>query len=105
MKLRTVPATVLLKPATARAPSPRELKRRELEAALSRVIREAAGDPASAFRVTLLADEKLFSVRAAFKRAKAAVGADAVNLVTVGGDLYIAATLQRRGRRRGTGTR
>ena len=99
MQIRKVSPDVLShKPAMPRAPSPREIKRRKLESALEVVIRKAAADPDAAFRVTLLADEKLPTVRAAFRRAKARVGADTVNLVTVESDLYIASTPQRRGR-------
>lgn len=37
--------------------------------------------------ITLEPDARLPTLRAAFKRAKQRAGADAVNLVTVGGDL------------------
>jgi len=99
MKLRRVSADVLLPKPTARTVSPRERKRLELEAALEPVIREAALDPGVAFRVTLADDDTLTAVRAAFGRARERVGADAVNLVTVDGDLFVAATPKHQGRK------
>ena len=100
MNIRQVPAAVFLPTAAQpRPPSPRELKRRELEAALGRVIAAVAHDSGLAFLVTLEEGEKLPTVRAAFNAAKAHQGGGAVNLVTVAGNLYIAATPLRRGRR------
>ncbi len=86
---------VFLRDPARRAPSPRELRRQRLEAGLEHVIGEVAEDATAAFRVSLLADEKPSTVRAAFRRVKARVGGHGVRLVTVGGRLYIAAAAAR----------
>jgi hypothetical protein len=98
LRIRKVNAEVLAEPARGRASSPRELKRLQLESKLERAIRDARTDRKVAFLVTL-EDEKAPAVRQAFNRVKAREGADGVNLVTVGGELYIAQVAQRRGRR------
>lgn len=79
-----------------RASSPREVRRKKLEAGLERVIAEVAEDPGAVFQVNLVADEKPSTVRAAFRRVKARMDADGVGLVTVDGKLYIAVKSTRR---------
>ena len=91
MKLRRVPADVLLHKPVPKALSPRARKRAELEATLAPVIRDAAADPGVAFRVTLDEDERIAAVRAAVKRVRQRVGALDVNVVTIDGQPYIAA--------------
>lgn len=96
MRFRRVSPEVFLRDPVGRAPSPRELRRTKLEVGLERVIREVAEDPGAVFQVSVLADEKPSTVRAAFRRVKARMGADGVRLVTVDGKLYITGTTRRR---------
>lgn len=84
---------------TATLETPRQRKRRELEAALQGAIEGARQDPTAAYQVTLDADEKASGVRTAFKRVRDRAGASDINLVTVDSTLYIAQVPQRRGRR------
>lgn len=102
MKIRRVAAALLDRQRTtpaAKAESPRERTRRELEAKLGEAVEGARLDASIAFRVTLDDGERASSVRAAFKRVKYRIGAAEVNLITVDGELYIVRHPQRRGRR------
>jgi hypothetical protein len=98
VKIRKVNAELLEVP-SSRALSPRAQRRLEMERRLDEAIRGAASDPSSAYRVQLDADEKLATVRQAFNRVKARVGASGVNLFKLDEDLFIAKREQRRGRR------
>jgi hypothetical protein len=99
VKIRKVSAE-LLETTRARALSPREQRRLEMERRLDEAIRGADADPSSAYRVQLEAGEKLATVRQAFNRVKARIGVDGVNLFKLDEDLVIAKREQRRGRRR-----
>jgi hypothetical protein len=100
--IRRVSVTAFQPESAGKATSPREAKRLALERTLERAIRGAQFDGTVAYRVRLDPDEKLSTVRIAFKRAKLAALADGVNLVTASGGLWIARTPQRRGRRPAT---
>jgi hypothetical protein len=100
VKIRKVSAE-LLETTRARALSPREQRRLEMERRLDEAIRGADADPSSAYRVQLEAGEKPATVRQAFNRVKARIGVvDGVNLFKLDEDLVIAKREQRRGRRR-----
>ncbi len=80
--------------------SPRELRRQAIERTLARAIRGAARDGGQiAYRVILERDDKASTIRAAFRRVKGQEGSADVNLLTVGGGLFVAKRPQRRGRR------
>jgi len=100
VKIRQVSADALQPSPRAKAVSPREQRRIELERKLARVIRSALQDPSIGYRLTLDRDEKAATVRAAFNRVKArAAGASGVNLFKSGNDLVVAQREQTRGRR------
>lgn len=100
MKIRQVSADVLQPSPRAKAVSPREQRRIELERKLARVVRSALQDPATGYRLTLEGDEKAATVRAAFSRVKArAAGANGVNIFKSGDGFIVAQREQTRGRR------
>lgn len=99
MKTRKVSIDVLKEPAAPRGPSPRELRRMELDSKLEEAIRAARSDTARPVMVILDHGEKVSGVRLAFNRVKGRVKAAEVNLHKRGDDLYIAALPQTRGRR------
>lgn len=104
MKIRKVDAARLDRPAATgqRELSPRDRRRLALEATLERVISAAQADAAAAFIVDLDAEDKVPTVRLAFRRVQERVGASSVNLFTRAGQLIIANRPQTRGRRRRT---
>jgi hypothetical protein len=90
MRITKVSADVLSSPAKPKALSPREQKRLAMEARLQEVIEEASrSDGSEVYRVTPSDGEKAATVKLAFKRVKDRVGAAAVNLRTVGGDIFV----------------
>jgi hypothetical protein len=98
VRTRKVSADVFESP-RARALSPREQRRIEIERRLDEAIRGADSDPSSAYRVQLEDGEKPATVRQAFNRVKGRIGADGVNLFKLEDGLIIAKRAQRRGRR------
>ena len=80
--------------------SAREMKRLALERVLARAIKGAAQDGGRvAYRLILDKDDRLSTLKAAFKRVKQAEGQGDVNLLTVGDVLFVARRAQMRGRR------
>lgn len=100
MKIRKVSIDALKGPAKPKAPTPRELRRMELESKLEEAISAAKSDAGSAFKVLLDPGEKFPTVRLAFNRVRDRLHASEVNLHKRGDDIYIAALAQTRGRRR-----
>jgi hypothetical protein len=100
MKTRKVSIDVLKEPTAPKTPSPREIRRMELESKLEDAITTVRNDATSAIKVVLDQGEKLSGIRLAFNRVKDRVRATEVNLHKRGDDLYIAALPITRGRRR-----
>lgn len=82
--------------------SAREARRQALERALGRAITGAHENRDTAYKLILEADDKQSTVRLAFNRTKARLGAADVNLLAADGGLWIAKRPQRRGRRAGS---
>ena len=100
MKIRKVGIDVLKEPAKPKGPTPRELRRLDLESKLEEAIIAARSDTGSAVKLILDQGEKVAGVRVAFNRVKDRLHAGEVNLHKRGEDLYVAALPNTRGRRR-----
>ena len=100
MKIRKVGIEVLNEPAKPKGPTPRELRRMEVESKLEEAITTAKSDTGSAVKLILDPGEKVPGVRVAFNRVKDRLHASEVNLHKRGDDLYVAALANTRGRRR-----